>query len=67
MKLNPIWKQHEKDIVIHNDKMNMIESCLDRHAIKTPDKLALSFEFENKSKIIDNWRYCSCAGFGLDG
>jgi len=49
MKLNPIWKQHEKDIVIHNDKMNMIESCLDRHAIKTPDKLALSFEFENKS------------------
>jgi acetyl-CoA synthetase len=41
---NPFWKEHEKDIIIHNDKMNIIESCIDRHAEKTPNKLALSFE-----------------------
>lgn len=49
-KVNKIWKQKEKSIVIHNSKMNMIESCLDRHTLTNPDKLALSFEFEDNSK-----------------
>jgi len=47
--INPIWKQHEKDIIIHNNQMNIIESCLDRHAEKTPNKLALLFEDNNKT------------------
>ncbi len=41
-----IWKKQEKEIIIHNDKMNIIESCLDRHALQNPKKLALSFENE---------------------
>ncbi|MBS3074988.1 AMP-binding protein [Candidatus Pacearchaeota archaeon] len=41
------WKQHEKNIIIHGEKMNIIESCLDRHAEKTPDKLVFVFENEN--------------------
>ena len=49
MKAN-FWKGLEKNIIISNDKMNIIESCVDRHAIKTPEKIALSFEFE-KGKI----------------
>jgi acetyl-CoA synthetase len=53
--LNPIWKKHEKSIVIHDDKMNMIESCVDRHAIDCPSKLALCFESE-EGKII-NYTY----------
>lgn len=53
MKINPFWKKQEKDIIIHNDKMNIIESCLDRHVINNPDKLA--FVFENK--IIKKYTY----------
>lgn len=45
------WKKQEKEIIMHNDKMNIIESCIDRHAEKTPDKLAFVFEDE-KGKII---------------
>jgi len=41
------WQQQEKDIVIHGEKMNIIESCIDRHAAKKPDKLAFVFE-DNK-------------------
>ncbi|VVB77971.1 Acetyl-coenzyme A synthetase [uncultured archaeon] len=48
---NPLWKEHEKDIILHDDKMNILESCVDRHSKKTPDKLALSFENE-QGKII---------------
>ena len=50
MKISKFWKQHEKNIIIHNEKINIIESCLDRHAEKTPDKLALLFENENSTK-----------------
>ena len=48
--MTDIWKEAEKDIVIHNNGMNIIESCVDRHALETPNKLALFFEFE-KGKI----------------
>ncbi|MFA4952856.1 MAG: AMP-binding protein [Candidatus Pacearchaeota archaeon] len=41
------WKQFEKDIIIHNDKMNIIESCVDRHALQNPNKVALVFQDEN--------------------
>lgn len=44
------WEEHETDIVIHEDKMNIIESCVDRHAEKNPNKLAFSFE-DSKIKI----------------
>ena len=49
---NLFWKEHEKEIIIHNDnrnkdKMNIIESCVDRHALATPNKLAFSFENKN--------------------
>jgi len=44
------WKQKEKDIVMHNDKMNITESCVDRHAKKTPEKLSLVFEDENNNQ-----------------
>jgi acetyl-CoA synthetase len=53
MTYNKIWQQHEKDIIIHKNKMNIIESCIDRHAEKTPDKLAISFEDHS----IKNYNY----------
>lgn len=49
MKLNPIWKKREKSIIIHGDKMNVIESCVDRHATNNPNKIALHFQNEDKS------------------
>jgi len=36
-----IWKKAEKDIIIHKNKLNIIASCIDRHAKNTPNKLAL--------------------------
>ncbi len=50
-----IWQQAEKDIIVHDEKMNIIESCLDRHAEKTPDKLA--FVFENEHEGIKKFTY----------
>ena len=50
-----ILKEKEKSIVIHNNKMNMIESCLDRHAINQPNKLA--FVFENEQGKIKKFTY----------
>lgn len=47
--MNPIWKKVEEDIIIHNNQMNIIESCIGRHAEKNPDKLAFIFESENKT------------------
>lgn len=38
------WKEQEKKIIVYSDKMNIIESCLDRHADETPGKLAILFE-----------------------
>ena len=48
---NNFWKTLEKEIIIHNDKMNIIESCVDRHAKENPNKTAFVFEFE-KGKIV---------------
>jgi len=44
------WKEKEKDVVISNDKMNIIESCVDRHAKSNPDKTAFIFDINNKVK-----------------
>ena len=55
MTYNKIWNEKEKDIIIHKDKMNIIESCIDRHALATPDKIA--FSFENESGKIKNYSY----------
>jgi acetyl-CoA synthetase len=38
------WKIHEREIVMHGDKMNVIESCVDRHALQNPDRIAFVFE-----------------------
>jgi len=40
----------ERDVVFRKDKLNVIESCVDRHAEKTPDKLAFVFEGESVKK-----------------
>jgi len=48
--INKIWKQYEKDIIFHQDKLNIIESCVDRHAEKTPNKLAFVFQNEKSKK-----------------
>lgn len=51
MKMNAIWKNAEKDIVLHGDKMSIVESCVDRHAAESPDRIAFVFEDEvNKSR-----------------
>ena len=53
MTYNKFWKQYEKDIIIHNNKMNIIESCVDRHAnnSKTANKTAFVFEDEKITKF----------------
>ena len=42
------WKNQEKDIIFHDEKLNIIESCVDRHAKNNPDKIAFVFE-DNKT------------------
>ena len=49
--MNQVWKKAEQDIVIRGDKMNIIESCVDRHAVSQPDKLAFVFQDEKNKKI----------------
>jgi acetyl-CoA synthetase len=44
------WKEVEKQIVLRDGKINVIESCVDRHAEKNPEKLA--FVFENNGRIL---------------
>jgi len=48
MKNDEFWAEKEKDIVLHKDKLNIIESCVDRHAEKTPNKIAFVIE-DNKT------------------
>ena len=50
LKAKKFWQDKESDIVIHKDKLNIIESCLDRHAKNQPNKLALIIQ-NKKSKI----------------
>jgi acetyl-CoA synthetase len=48
-----IWQKAEKEIILHDKKLNIVESCIDRHAQSTPNKPALIFQNEqNKKKII---------------
>ncbi len=47
MTYNKFWKSKERDIIIHNNKMNIIESCIDRHAKNNPNKPAFIFQ-DNK-------------------
>ncbi len=48
MKTSKFWHKYEKNISIHKDKMNVIETCIDAHASTQPDKLA--FVFDNGKK-----------------
>jgi len=41
------WKIAEKDVILHKGKLNLTESCLDRHAHSTPEKFALIFQLED--------------------
>jgi len=41
------WKEQERDIIVHENKMNVVESCVLRHSIASPNRLALHFEDEN--------------------
>lgn len=50
-----VWKKAEKDIVFHKNKLNIIESCVDRHARQNPEKLA--FVFENERGKIKEYSY----------
>ncbi|MBS3100482.1 AMP-binding protein [Candidatus Pacearchaeota archaeon] len=50
-----IWKKAEKSVVLHGSKMNVIESCIERHASEYPDKIA--FVFENESGRIKKYTY----------
>ena len=52
MKTLGFWKKQEKEIILHKNKMNIIESCLDRHTQnpEMKDVLALSVEDE-KAKL----------------
>lgn len=47
-----IWKKAEKDIVIHGNKINLAESCVDRHASETPDRIAFVFEDDSSKTRI---------------
>lgn len=40
------WKNQEKKIIIKKNKMNIIESCLNKHSIIQKNKTALHFENE---------------------
>ncbi len=46
--MKKIWKTAEKDVIIHGNMMNIVESCVDRHAADKPDKVALVFEDNGK-------------------
>jgi acetyl-CoA synthetase len=44
MDVRGVWKEAEKKIILRGDKMNIIESCVDRHALSDPSRLAFVFE-----------------------
>ena len=46
MNVKQHWKKLEKNIIFRKNKINIIESCVDRNAKATPDKLALVFQGE---------------------
>ena len=44
MNVKQHWKKLEKNIIFRKNKINIIESCVDRNAKATLDKLALVFQ-----------------------
>lgn len=48
--ISKFWKKYEKEIIIRGNKMNIIDSCIDRHVEQNPNKIAFSFE-DDKGKI----------------
>jgi len=51
--MDEFWKEQEKEIIMHGEQLNAVETCIDKHAQETPDKLALVFETEkNKTKAL---------------
>jgi len=57
MKLSNFWKQHEKDIVLHGKKMNIVESCVDRHAENPETSKKLAFVFQDKRGKTKKYTY----------
>ena len=53
--MDKFWKKQEENIIIHNNQMNVIESCVDRHAKETPDKTA--FVFQNNDERVIKYSY----------
>jgi len=54
MEISNFWKKQEKNIVVHGSKMNLVESCVDRHVKTNKNKVA--FYFQN-NKIIKKYTY----------
>jgi acetyl-CoA synthetase len=52
--MNDFWKSQEKNIIIREDKMNVVES-VDRFAESSPDKNALVFQ--NEKRQINSYTY----------
>lgn len=52
--MDSIWKEAEKNIVFHASKLNIIESCVDRHAKSNPGKTAFVFETNGRR---DEFKY----------
>jgi len=45
--MGDVWRVAWNDIVVHKGRMNVTESCLDRHARQRPGSIALVFEGED--------------------
>ena len=52
MEENNFWEHHRKEIIFHEDKLNIIESCVDRHAKFNTSKPALIFQDEKGKKEV---------------
>ena len=46
--MDSFWKKQEEKVIIHDNKMNIIESCIDRHIEDKPDKNAFVFQDDNE-------------------
>src|SRR3989344_6244698 len=53
--MDNFWKKAEESIIMHGSMMNIVESCIDRHAAEQPDKTA--FVFENENGRIKRYTY----------
>lgn len=48
--MKEFWEKQENNIVMYGNKMNVVESCIDRHAKENPDKTAFVFQ-SDKGKV----------------